>query len=130
MRAAIELVGLDDRRQSLVTELSGGQQRRVLVARALAADADLLILDEPTAGVDSENQRALADTLAALAERGTTIVLVAHELGPAEPIVTRTVVMASGQIVYDGPPRPADAHGVDHHHIDDVGHPTRFGLGH
>jgi zinc transport system ATP-binding protein len=129
VRAAIGLVGLGARHRSVVAELSGGQQRRVLVARALAGDAELLILDEPTAGVDAENQHALADTMATLSAGGTTILLVAHELGPAAPIVTRAVVMGAGKIRYDGPPQVADIHGLDHHHLEVAEPPSRFGLG-
>ena len=126
---AIDVVGLGGRERALVTELSGGQQRRVLVARALAGDAELLILDEPTAGVDAENQRALADTMATLAAAGTTILLVAHELGPAASIVSRVLVVSTGRLAYDGPPRPIDVHGSDHHHLDAGDVPGRFGLG-
>ena len=126
---AIAIVGLAGRERALVTELSGGQQRRVLVVRALAGDAELLILDEPTAGVDAENQQALADTMATLAAAGATILLVAHELGPAASIVTRVLVLSSGRLTYDGPPRPHDVHGPDHHHLDEPDRPGQFGLG-
>lgn len=126
---AIALVGLANSERALVTELSGGQQRRVLVARALASDAEVLLLDEPTAGVDTENQQALADTLATLAGAGTTILLVAHELGPSAGVVSRVVVLSSGRVAYDGPPRPQDTHGADHHHPSEPELPARFGLG-
>jgi zinc transport system ATP-binding protein len=132
VRDAIALVGLAGAERALVTELSGGQQRRVLVARALAGDAEVLLLDEPTAGVDTENQQALADTLATLANAGTTILLVAHELGPAASIVSRVLVLSGGHVVYDGPPRRQDTrpHDDHHHDHDDVDPPRRFGLGH
>lgn len=121
VREAIDLVGLGGRDRDLVSELSGGQQRRVLIARALAGDAELLLLDEPTAGVDAENQVVLADTMARLVEGGTTIVLVAHELGPAADVVTRSIVVSAGRITYDGPPLEGHLHdhGTDHHHLDD-----------
>ena len=80
------MVGLGDRAGSQVTTLSGGQQRRVLIARALAAGyPELLVLDEPLAGVDHANQELLAETLRGLAASGTTIVVVLHELGPLRP---------------------------------------------
>src|SRR5690606_2866200 len=60
VESAIDAVGLAGRERTPVAELSGGQQRRVLVARALASDAEVLVLDEPFAGVDAENQAALA----------------------------------------------------------------------
>lgn len=109
---AIAAVGLNDRRRVPVRELSGGQQRRALVARALAAEAGVLVLDEPFAGVDRESQEALAVTFQNLAARGVTLIIVLHELGPLEDVVTRTVCLEEGDVVYDGPPgqRPASAH--------------------
>lgn len=100
---ALEIVGLSDRRRDAVSNLSGGQQQRVLIARALAGRPELLFLDEPTAGVDLPNQQVLAETLRCLKERGATIVLVAHELGPLAPLVDRAVVLRDGRIAYDGP---------------------------
>ena len=99
---ALEVVGLADRAGDGVSTLSGGQQQRVLIARALAGEPDLFFLDEPTAGVDLPNQQALADALRTLSGRGATVVLVAHELGPLEPLVDRAVVMRDGRIAYDG----------------------------
>lgn len=101
---ALEVVGLAERRRDAVTNLSGGQQQRVLIARALAGEPELFFLDEPTAGVDLPNQHVLADTLDRLKERGATIVLVAHELGPLARLVDRAVVMRDGRVVYDGAP--------------------------
>ncbi|WP_148575673.1 metal ABC transporter ATP-binding protein [Nocardioides caldifontis] len=103
-RDALEAVGLADRARDGVATLSGGQQQRVLIARALAGRPELLVLDEPTAGVDLAQQDAFAGILGRLVERGTTIVLVAHEMGPMEPLVGRTVVMRDGRIAYDGAP--------------------------
>jgi len=117
---ALETVGLADRARDGVQGLSGGQQQRVLIARALAGDPDLLILDEPMAGVDLASQEAFARTLQDLAVSGRTVLLVAHELGPLEPLVHRAVVLRTGRVVHDGPPPPAAAHhahpGHDHVH--------------
>jgi zinc transport system ATP-binding protein len=70
--------------------------------------------------VDLPHQQALADALAALKRRGSTIVLVAHELGPLAPLVGRAVVMRDGRVTYDGEPLPQhgvhDGHGGGHHH--------------
>ena len=104
IRAAIDAVGLKGRSRDGCGTLSGGQQQRVLIARALAGRPELLVLDEPTAGVDLENQDVFAAILRRLVDQGTTIVLVAHELGPIEPLISRTVVMRDGRIAYDGPP--------------------------
>jgi zinc transport system ATP-binding protein len=101
---ALDVVGLRDKARDGVATLSGGQQQRTLIARALAGEPELFFLDEPTAGVDLPNQQALADALGALKDRGATIILVAHELGPLAPLVERAVVMRDGRIVYDGAP--------------------------
>ena len=85
----------------------GGQQQRVLMARTLAGEPELLVLDEPNAGVDLANQEAIAGTLAGLAGAGATIVVVLHELGPFADLIQRTVVLREGRVVYDGPPRRA-----------------------
>ncbi|CAN5679404.1 metal ABC transporter ATP-binding protein [soil metagenome] len=128
---ALEAVGLADRARHSMANLSGGQQRRVLIARALASEPDLLVLDEPTAGVDARNQEALAATLGALVDRGTTVVLITHELGPARPLVTRTIVLRDGAIIHDGHPAGApDEHDDEwHHHHGDPPPPTRPGIG-
>ncbi|MFC9974884.1 metal ABC transporter ATP-binding protein [Spirillospora sp. NPDC127200] len=96
---ALETVGLADRAGESAHLLSGGQQQRVLIARALAGEPEVLVMDEPTAGVDAANQAALAGTLGALVRGGRTVVLVAHELGPVEPLVTRTVVLDHGRVL-------------------------------
>ncbi len=113
---ALEVVGLTDRAKDGVSSLSGGQQQRVLIARALAGRPELVFLDEPTAGVDLPNQHALAEALAVLSGRGSTIVLVTHELGPLAAMVDRTVVMRDGRVAYNGAPLAVDdAHGHHHH---------------
>lgn len=101
---ALEVVGLADKASESVSTLSGGQQQRTLIARALAGEPELFFLDEPNAGVDLPNQQALADALQVLSDRGATIVLVAHELGPMAPLIDRAVVMRDGRAVYDGAP--------------------------
>lgn len=110
--AAIESVGLSDRAHRPLVELSGGQQQRVNIARALAAEPDLLVMDEPTAGVDAEHTQQLASLLADVAQAGTTVLLVAHELGPMLPLVDRAVVLDRGRIVHDG---PVDDHVAEAH---------------
>jgi zinc transport system ATP-binding protein len=101
--AAISRVGLAERTRSALSDLSGGQQQRVLIARALASEADLLVMDEPTAGVDHDNQESLAELLGGLVYEGSSVLLVAHELGPLRPLIDRAVVLHSGEVAYDGP---------------------------
>ena len=120
---ALEQVGLLDRGADSVAQLSGGQQQRVLIARALAGAPDLLVLDEPTAGVDQESQLVLADVLTTLVARGAAVLLVTHELGPLESLVDRAVVLSDGRVVHDGPARtsPVAAEHVHPH----TGQPSR-----
>ncbi|QIK65854.1 ABC transporter ATP-binding protein [Nocardioides sp. HDW12B] len=112
---ALEAVDLADRAKDGTAVLSGGQQQRVLIARALAAEPDLLVLDEPTAGVDLTSQESFAAIIERLVARGTTILLVAHEMGPLAPLITRTVVMREGRVAYDGDPL-GTFHDVPHSH--------------
>lgn len=122
---AIDLVGLSDRSSVDVADLSGGQQRRVLIARALAGEPDVLLMDEPTAGVDAVNQHVLADVLRRLVEHGLTIVVVTHELAAFEDLVTRVVVIDAGQVRFDGDrvtferTSTSVLHDHNHHHHDD-----------
>ncbi|PFG41297.1 zinc transport system ATP-binding protein [Georgenia soli] len=118
--AALEQVGLAHRARDSVQVFSGGQQQRVLIARALVREPDLLVLDEPLAGIDAASKEALARTIAELHERGTTVLVVLHELGELGPLVERAVVLRHGRVVHDGaPPRPSaghDAPGHEHEH--------------
>jgi zinc transport system ATP-binding protein len=122
VRAALEDVGLSDRAGDACSTLSGGQQQRALIARALAGEPDLLVLDEPTAGVDVQSQQTFADVVRRLVDRGVTVLLVAHELGPMAGLVDRAVVMREGRVAYDGPPLAAftDAEPDDRHHHRDL----------
>jgi len=131
---ALDAVGLRDREREDVTALSGGQQRRVLIARALASQPDVLVMDEPTAGVDIANQRILADVLASLAARGTSMLIVTHELAALSGVVTRIVCMNGGHVDFDGTPAAfASGHtghevGDGHHHESPTSDERRSGL--
>lgn len=116
---ALRAVGLIDRAGDPVTTLSGGQQQRTLIARALAGQPELLVLDEPTAGVDSASQDAFAEALRGFVADGGTVLLVAHELGPLASVITRAVVVHEGKIAHDGPvPEPAGHHAAPgHEHV-------------
>jgi zinc transport system ATP-binding protein len=100
---AIGLVGLSDQLNTDIAALSGGQQQRVLVARALAGHPDLLVLDEPTSGVDLEHQRLLADVLTERLAAGIAVLVVLHDVGPLGDLIDRAVVLSGGRIAHDGP---------------------------
>ncbi|HEV7145561.1 MAG TPA: metal ABC transporter ATP-binding protein [Pedococcus sp.] len=126
VQESLELVGLADRAHEDVSTLSGGQQRRVLIARALAAQPEVLVMDEPTAGVDTASQAVLADVLSRLAARGTTMLIVTHELDALTGTVTRVLCTNSGRIDYDGSladyigGHACAAEPVVHHHADEL----------
>lgn len=100
--AAIAAVGLTEKARDPVSTLSGGQQQRTLIARALAGEPELLILDEPTVGIDVASQQNFAAALRRFVAAGGTVLLVAHELGPLEALVDRTVVLHQGEVIHDG----------------------------
>ena len=107
------------RSKSDVRELSGGQQQRVLIARALAGAPDLLVLDEPTAGVDLEHQQVLADVISARVSAGLAVVVVLHDVGPLTPLIDRGVILRDGRVVAHGPLPAITArahHGAGHFH--------------
>jgi iron complex transport system ATP-binding protein len=102
--AAIARMGLEGFRHLRATELSGGEQARVLIARALAQATPLLIADEPIAGLDPANQIATMQVFRALAEEGRAVIVSLHDLGLAARHCTRLLMMGAGQLVADGPP--------------------------
>ncbi len=114
---ALKAVGMSEHVASPVDALSGGQHQRVLIARALAAQPDVLVLDEPNAGIDTDSQEALTVALRQLKAAGTAVILVAHELGPLAELVDRVVIMAHGAVAYDGVEIPAELHDDTHHHM-------------
>lgn len=121
---ALEDVGLAHRGRDPVATLSGGQQQRVLIARALAGEPDVLVLDEPTAGVDADSQDTLAGALGHLARQGGSVVLVAHELGPLAELIGRAVVMSGGRVLSDGPPPEPEGHHAHADHVHTHAHET------
>jgi ABC-2 type transport system ATP-binding protein len=100
----IRLVGLDDKRQSRVRLLSGGQQRRLDLGIALVGDPDLLFLDEPTTGFDPAARRAAWEMIRALRSLGKTILLTTHYLDEAQQLADRVAVLRAGRIVTLGTP--------------------------
>ncbi|MDP9183975.1 MAG: metal ABC transporter ATP-binding protein [Actinomycetota bacterium] len=130
---ALEDVGMADRAGDAVATLSGGQQQRVLIARALAGEPEVLVLDEPTAGVDADSQDTLAGALGHLSNAGGSVVLVAHELGPLATLIGRAVVLRDGRVVSDGPPPEPEGHHAHPEHVHvhphaDVPSTSKFGL--
>jgi zinc transport system ATP-binding protein len=107
--ADVDLLELKGER---ISELSGGQQQRAFIARALAGEPELLVLDEPVAGVDAESQRSFrASLLALVKERGGAVLLVSHELGAVADVLDRIIVL-KGSVRFDGPPDELAAQGV------------------
>lgn len=110
---ALDVVALTDRRRTPIVELSGGQQQRVFIARALASEPELLVLDEPIAGVDAESQTRFRDALVTRCRNdGVAVLLVSHELGAVADDLDRLVVLRGGKVVFDGPPADLTAEGV------------------
>ena len=97
-------VGLDDRAAAYPRQLSGGQQQRVAIARALALEPKLLLFDEPTSALDPELVGEVLDVIKDLAEQGTTMIVVTHEIGFAREVADTVVFMDEGRIVEQGPP--------------------------
>jgi len=101
----LEFVHLADRRESRVDSLSGGMKRRLTIARALINEPELMLLDEPTTGLDPQARHALWDRLYRLKQRGVTLVLTTHYMDEAEQLCDRLVVMDRAKIVAEGSPR-------------------------
>ena len=109
---ALETVGMAAFRDRLIGRLSSGQQQRVLIARALVSDPELLVLDEPTVGVDAEAQEQFYSLLHHLnRERGTTLVLVSHDIGVISQEVTRLACL-NRTLVFHGSPEEAARSGA------------------
>jgi polar amino acid transport system ATP-binding protein len=100
----LDRVGLAERRNHHPSALSGGQQQRVAIARALAMEPRLLLLDEVTSALDPELVQEVLLTIRRLAEAGTTMLIVTHEMRFARQVSTRTVFMDQGAILEEGPP--------------------------
>lgn len=117
---ALEVVALTELRRTPIVELSGGQQQRAFIARALASEPELLVLDEPIAGVDADSQARFRDAIVTRCHQdGVAVLLVSHELGAVADDIDRIVLLRGGSVVFDGPPADLTAEGVSlgvHHH--------------
>jgi polar amino acid transport system ATP-binding protein len=101
----LDRVGLKDRAGAYPRQLSGGQQQRVAIARALALDPKILLFDEPTSALDPELVNEVLDVIRELANSGTTLIIVTHEMGFARDVADTVVFMDQGQIVEQGTPQ-------------------------
>lgn len=107
---AIELVGLNGFEQEQAGSLSYGNQRRVEIARALVADPKLLLLDEPTAGMNAQETKEVDDLVRKIRKNGTTVILIEHNVGMVVGLCDRLVVLDHGEKIADGKPEQVIAH--------------------
>ena len=101
---AMQRLRIDGWRTRAATTLSHGEQARVLLARALATEAPLLLADEPVAALDPAHQIGVLDTLAAEAAQGASVMVVLHDLGLAAQWASRILLLGGGRLIHDGPP--------------------------
>ncbi|RKD23141.1 polar amino acid ABC transporter ATP-binding protein [Ammoniphilus oxalaticus] len=106
----LEKVGLADKADSYPSQLSGGQQQRVAIARALAMKPDVMLFDEPTSALDPELVGEVLGVMRDLAKEGMTMVVVTHEMGFAQEVADRVIVMHDGAIIEHGPPEQIFQH--------------------
>lgn len=129
--AALRSVNLEQLAKSALHTLSIGQQQRVLIARAMVKSPDLLVLDEPLAGIDVSSQALLIQTLKELkANQDLTILVVLHEVGAFQEIITRTMVMNNGNIIVDASGALAnyEQHHAHHPEASFAPHPLNTGI--
>ena len=117
---ALQSVGMEDFCQRNFNKLSGGQQQRVVIAKALASGARLLVLDEPTTGVDEASKAEFYTLLQRLHRDGYTIVMVSHDIDSVVLLVSR-IIFLNRQVIYDG---PSDKFDLDYHILSQFGAKT------
>jgi ABC-2 type transport system ATP-binding protein len=100
----LELTGLGERRREIVARLSGGNQQRINIAIGLLSRPAVLLLDEPSVGLDPRQRARLWDFVSGLAGRGTTVIFSTHDIQEAERYGGRLLVLADGEALFDGPP--------------------------
>jgi glutamate transport system ATP-binding protein len=103
-RSLLERVGIADKADRYPAELSGGQQQRAAIARALAMEPKVMLFDEPTSALDPEMISEVLDVMVGLAQEGTTMVVVTHEMGFARKAAQRVVFLEAGNVVEEAPP--------------------------
>jgi len=100
----LEFIGLSDRKKSMVDELSGGMKRRLILARSLLNKPDLLILDEPTTGLDPQARHYVWDLITRLKAEGTTVLVTTHYMDEAARLCDRIMIMDKGKVLVEGAP--------------------------
>lgn len=114
---ALKTVGMEDKRKALIGELSGGQQQRVMLARVLAGSPEVLILDEPTVGVDAESVDRLLHILHHLnIEKNVTILMVTHDVDKAGPFANKVLCLSEGACNEEALPQAEIIHAHAHKH--------------
>jgi lipooligosaccharide transport system ATP-binding protein len=122
-RELLEFMGLWDRRDDRIRQLSGGLKRRLVIARALLNGPDLLILDEPTTGLDPQSRHLVWDRIRLLRRQGKTILLTTHYMDEAQSLCDRLVIMDQGSILVEGPPAELVRSGVGKEVVEVWGYP-------
>lgn len=103
-RELLERVGLGKKLDDYPWQCSGGQQQRIAIARVLALDPSIILFDEPTSALDAEVGAEILDIMKQLAESGTTMIVVTHEMSFARRVADRMLLMVDGRVIADGPP--------------------------
>ena len=101
----LALTALEERANDEVGQLSGGNRQRVNIAVGLLGDPDVLLLDEPSTALDPRQRELLWEFISSLAHGGTTVFFSTHNVGETERYADRVLVLADGELLYDGPPR-------------------------
>jgi lipooligosaccharide transport system ATP-binding protein len=123
---ALQLANLSDRRDTRVDKLSGGMRRRLLIARALVHRPRLVLLDEPTVGLDPQVRQELWALIDAMRAEGTTILMSTHYIEEAERLADTVMIMSHGSAVAAGPPAKLVAEHAGRHAVEVYGPPTRL----
>ena len=106
----LSLVGLSGKAKMYPNELSGGEQQRIAIARALAMEPDMMLFDEPTSALDPEMVKEVLDVIKELAEEGMTMAIVTHEMGFAKEVADRLLFVDGGEIIEDDKPEVVFEH--------------------